>query len=138
MYQAQAYQAYQQNQVMTAPPEKLVAMLYEGAVRFLNQAAKACQERKTEETHRNLVKAQAIIAELMSNVNRDTGEIGENLFRLYDFMYHRLIEANIKKDVQMILEVKELVESLKETWQEAIRLAKEATQSNPGNLAASK
>lgn len=138
MYQAQAYQAYQQNQVTTAPPEKLVAMLYEGAVRFLTQAATACQEKKIEETHQNLVKAQAIIVELMSNVNRDTGEIGENLFRLYDFMHHRLIEANIKKDLQMILEVKELMESLKETWLEAIRLAKGVAQPNPDNMAVSR
>lgn len=138
MYQAQAYRAYQQNQVTTAPPEKLVAMLYEGAVRFLTQAATACREKNIEETHRNLTKAQAIIAELMSNVNRDTGEIGENLFRLYDFMYNRLIEANIKKDLQMILEVKELVESLKETWQEAIRLAKGTAPSNPNYMAGSK
>lgn len=126
MYQAQAhaYQAYQQNQVTTAPPEKLVAMLYEGAIRFLTQAAKACQEKKTEETHHNLVKAQAIVAELMANVNRDTGPIGENLFLLYDFMYQRLIEANIKKDIKIIEEVKELIVSLRDTWLEAMQLAK--------------
>ncbi|NLC76979.1 MAG: flagellar export chaperone FliS [Clostridia bacterium] len=126
MYRAQAhaYQAYQQNQVMTAPPEKLVAMLYEGAVRFLTQAANACRERKIEETHRNLVKAQAIVAELMGNVNRDTGEIGENLFLLYDYMHRRLVEANLRKDPKIIEEVKEMMISLKETWLEAIQLAK--------------
>ncbi|HHW07808.1 MAG TPA: flagellar export chaperone FliS [Clostridia bacterium] len=128
MYQAQAYQAYQQNQVMTAPPEKLVAMLYEGAVRFLTQAAQACEARNIPEAHQNLIKAQNIIAELMSNVNRDVGEVGENLFLLYDFMYRRLVEANVKKDVKIILEVKELVESLRDTWQEAVRLAKGSAQ----------
>lgn len=128
MNQAQAYQAYQQNQVFTAPPEKLVAMLYEGAVRFLTQAAEACEEKKIPETHQNLIKAQNIIVELMSNVNRDVGEIGENLFLLYDYMYRRLIEANVKKDVKIILEVKELVETLRDTWLEAMRLAKGGTQ----------
>jgi len=138
LYQNHVYQAYQNNQVITAPPEKLVAMLYDGAVRFLTQAAKACEEKNIPETHQNLVKAQNIIAELMANVNREVGEIGENLFLLYDFMYRRLVEANVKKDVRMILEVKELVESLRDTWLEAMRLAKGGAQGNPIQLAASK
>lgn len=125
MYQtAQAYQIYQQNQVNTAPPEKLVAMLYEGAVRFLTQAETAIQARKIEEAHQNLVKTQAIVVELMANVDRNTGELGENLYSLYDYMHRRLIEANLKKDSNIIREVKGLMVSLRDTWYEAMQIVK--------------
>lgn len=117
---AHAYRAYQQNQVTTASPERLVAMLYEGAIRFLTQASSSCKEKKMEETHHNLIKAQAIVAELMSNVNRDTGEIGENLFLLYEYMHRRLVEANLKKDTDIMEEVKEMIISLRDTWLEAV------------------
>ncbi len=125
MYQTNlAYQAYQQNQVSTASPEKLVVMLYDGSIRFLLGAETAFQEKDYEGMHHNLVKAQAIIFELMANVDQSAGEIGEQLYLLYDFMYQRLVEANLKKDPAVVTEVKELLFTLKETWAQAIKLAK--------------
>ncbi|NLC38087.1 MAG: flagellar export chaperone FliS [Clostridia bacterium] len=115
-----AYQTYQQNQVQTAGPEKLVTMLYDGAIRFLTQGETACRQKKVEETHRLLLKAQSILAELMSNVNRETGDIGESLFLLYDYLYRRSVEANLKKDPEIIVEVKELIKELRDTWVEAV------------------
>lgn len=116
----QAYQVYQQNQVQTVAPEKLVTMLYEGAIRFLAQGEASCRQEKVEETHQLLVKAQAILVELMSNVNRESGDIGESLYLLYDYLYRRLIEANLKKDPEIIIEVKELIKELRDAWVEAV------------------
>lgn len=135
MYQTNlAYQAYQQNQISTATPERLVVMLYDGGIRFLTLAETAFQKNKYEDIHNNLVKTQAIIVELMSNVDQSTGEIGEKLYLLYDYMNQRLIEANLKKNPQMVAEVKELLISLKETWFQAMQLAKaKPGQANPGS-----
>ena len=125
MYQTNlAYQTYQQNQISTASPEKLVAMLYDGSIRFLLGAETAFQEKDYEGIHHNLVKAQSIIFELIANVDRSIGEVGEQLYLLYDFMYQRLVEANLKKDPSIVAEVKELLLSLKETWSQAVKLAK--------------
>ena len=118
--QPSGYQVYQQNAVQTAPPEKLVLMLYDGCLRFLQGARKALEEKEIQNVNNNLVKAQAIINELMANVDKGVGEIGENLVLLYDYMYRKLVEANVKKDAEAIAEVEILVRELRETWHQAI------------------
>ena len=119
MNMAHAYQAYQNNQVSTISQEKLVTMLYDGALRFITQAIIGMEENNLEKKNTNFIKAQKIIAELMGNLNRDVGEIAENLFMLYDFMYKRLVEANIRKDEKAAQEVYELLTDLRNTWVEA-------------------
>jgi flagellar protein FliS len=118
---ANAFQAYQTNQVNTASQEKLVTMLYDGALRFIAQAKAGIEEKDIEKSNTNFIKAQKIIAELMSNLNREVGEIAENLFLLYDFMYRRLITANVQKDLQAADEVYSLLSELRDTWVEATR-----------------
>ncbi len=118
----QPYQAYQKSQIETMSQEKLVLMLYEGIIRFARRAEEALVEDDLEKANHNLVRTQDIIAELLVNVNREVGEIGENLYSLYDYMLRTLIQANIKKDRSKIKEVLELAQELRDTWREVIRL----------------
>lgn len=125
---AKAYQVYQQNQVFTASQEKLVTMLYDGALRFINLAKQGIEEKNLEKANENFIKAQRILAELMGNLDRSVGEVAENLFSLYEYMHRRLVEANVKKDGKIAQEVYELLKDLRDTWVQATKQA--APQNN--------
>lgn len=109
--------------VETVTPAQLVLMLYNGAIRFLKQAQMGLEEGKLEVCHQNILKAQDILTELMTSLDLEQGEIARNLYQLYDYMYHRLVDANIKKDGQILLEVQQFLSELRETWSEAIKLS---------------
>lgn len=111
------YAQYQQAQVDTASPERLLLMLYEGMIRFLNTGRKAIVERKPDIAHHNLVRAQDILVELMATLNmKDGGEIAQNLFDLYDYLNGRLTQANLEKSVGIVDEVLGFVRDLHEAW----------------------
>ena len=115
---------YKQNSVLTAAPETILIMLYDGAINFLLRAKIAIDEKNIEETHTYITKTQKIIREFMDTLDMDTGgEMAQNLFRLYDYLHYRLVQANIKKDKDMIDEVLGHLRSLKQTWEEAIKIA---------------
>jgi len=108
---------YKQNQVTTAPKKKLLIMLYDGAIKFLKLAVKAIEEKDNQEANTNIIKAQDIIMEFMTTLDFEAGgEIAQGLYKLYDYMYRRLIDANIKKDVAAIEEVIKYLEELRDTW----------------------
>lgn len=121
MYATQAFQQYQTMQAQTADRGELVVMLYQGAIKFLSRASSAMKEDSMQEAHNNIVRAQDIIAELMGSLDLDAGEIARNLFRIYDYMHYRLVEANVQKDVQAISEIVELLRDLLPAWQYAAR-----------------
>lgn len=116
-----AYSIYQQNEVLTASKGKLLLMLYDGAIKFLKFADAAIDEKDLENANKNICKAQDIISELMVTLNMDY-EISKSLYALYDYMKYRLIQANIKKDKQMIDEVIEMLADLRDTWQKAMTM----------------
>ena len=119
--QTSAYNAYKQNSVTTASPGELTLMLYNGCLKFLNKAKIAIQEKNVQEKNTNLQKSQAIIAELMSTLNMDI-EISKQMLPLYEYMNHRLVEANIQNDVAIIEEVEGLVTEFRDTWKEVLRI----------------
>ncbi len=122
------YEKYREQQVNTATPDKLLIMLYDGAIRFCNQARIAIGSKNLEQAHVNLTKAQNIIIELMTTLNMDY-EISQNLYSLYDYLYNRLVEANMKKDTAIIDEVIDFLTDLRKTWAEAA--AKLKAESGP-------
>lgn len=122
MYQnSNAYQVYQNNQVNTASQEKLLLMLYDGGLKFLRLSILALEEKNFEKTNEYLKKTQNIINELMVTLNFDTGEIAQNLYSLYDFMNHELIQANIQKDIEKIKTVQSMMEELRNTFAQIIK-----------------
>ncbi|MFO7152690.1 MAG: flagellar export chaperone FliS [Bacillota bacterium] len=112
------YQQYQENQIMTAPPERLVLMLYEGALKFLRLAKKAVEEKSYADANNYIIRVEDIIMELNMSLDMNF-EISKSLRNLYNFIYEKLIEANIKKDLSKLEEVEGLLAGLKEAWQEA-------------------
>jgi flagellar protein FliS len=115
---------YQQNSVTTASPEKILIMLYDGAIQFLNKAKIAMQNKNIEDTHNNIIGAERIIAEFMNTLDMELGgEVAKNLYKLYEYLNYRLVQANIKKDVIIIDEVLTHLKDLKQTWEQAIRIA---------------
>lgn len=121
------YQQYQQNNVNTATPGDLTLMLYNGALKFLRQGKAAIEQKKIEEANNKIGRVQDIIAELMSSLNMEI-EISKNMYALYDFMNNRLIEANIKKDKEILVEVEGLLVEMRDTWKEVIKLNKQEKQ----------
>ncbi len=116
---------YKSQHIQTASREQVLLMLYEGAIRFLRIARTACEEGNIEKFHNNTVKAQRILIEFMTTLDVEVGgEVAKNLFKLYEYLHYRLVQANLKKDVTMVDEVVGHLEELKQTWEEAIGIAK--------------
>ena len=114
---ANAGNAYKSNEVMTAPKKKLVVMLYDGAVKNLKLAKIAMEDKNIEKTNNAFIKAQNILAELMSTLNFDQGgDIAKNLMALYQYMYQQTVRANIEKNADMVDEVIDYLEELRDAW----------------------
>lgn len=112
---------YYENSVETETPGNLVIKLYEGAIRFLYLAEDGFTPNARgfinhQEINTNLLKAQAIIHELRTTINYNGGEIAKQLESLYAYMYQKLVDANRKKDLKLVIEVRGLLEELLEAW----------------------
>ncbi len=114
---------YLEQKIMAAKPEELTMMLYEGMVKFLKQGILYNDQKNIEKTHNSLMRAEAIINEL--NVTLDENyEISKNLSDIYMFMKSRLMDANLEKESAIIREVLDLAVELRDTWKQAMQLAK--------------
>jgi flagellar protein FliS len=118
-----AAQLYQNNQVTTATPGELTLMLYNGAIKFVKQAKQAIQENQLDKAHAYNIRAQDIVNELIITLNQDV-PISKQLLSLYDYLLHRLITANLKKDTAILDEVEDMFVQFRDTWKQAMILAK--------------
>ncbi|MBM7854201.1 flagellar protein FliS [Desulfohalotomaculum tongense] len=125
------YAQYRQNAVNSAEPGELTLMLYNGAVKFNKLAVKQLEDKNLEKANYYIQRVEDIITELMVTLNRDY-EISNNLFSLYDYIKRRLVEANVKKDRQILLEVQDFLEELRSTWAEALKQVKSSGVSGSG------
>lgn len=120
---------YQKSSIETASREQILIMLYDGAIQFLNKARVAMQNKEIEETNNNLIRAQNIIQEFISSMDREVApQLAENLISLYEYFIRRLIQANMKHQIEPIDEVLKYLKSLKATWEQAIILAQKEAQ----------
>ncbi len=111
---------YHENSVSQADPTQLVQMMYDGVVKFCNRAIKSIDDKEPEAAHNNIMRAYAIIAELMATLNfEDGGEIAIQLEQCYDYMLFLLKEANIGKDKSKVEKVLVLMEPLQKAWSDA-------------------
>ena len=120
---AQAYDHYKKATVETVAPEQLLVMLYEGAIRFINNAEQAIEAKDANLAHQQIIKAEDIVVELMSTLKMEY-EISQGLFDLYGYLYQQLVQANVKKDIALLEEVKGFLVELLATWLEAIKSLK--------------
>jgi flagellar protein FliS len=114
---ATAQKAYRDSSVLTAPPERLVVMLYDGAHRFLFQAAHAMRSGDIATMNNRMQRAEAILGELRGTLNfEDGGEIATRLESIYSFCQRHLLEARLKRDAARIEQVMKLLAELREAW----------------------
>ncbi len=115
---ASATTAYTEASVLTATPERLVVLLYDGAIRFLHQAAAALRAGRRDQARARLHRAQAIIDELNRSLDLRQGEVAHGLRAIYGFCSRHLIDATLNADADGYDEVAELLAGLRESWQE--------------------
>lgn len=122
---------YQKSSIETASREQILIMLYDGAIQFLNKARVAIENKDHEATHNNLIGAQNIIQEFINSMDREVApQLAENLISLYEYFIRRLVQANMKRQIEPIDEVLKYLKSLKATWEQAIILAQKEEQEN--------
>lgn len=113
--------AYQRNAIMTASPAELTLMLYDGAIKFCNIALMGIEKQDIEKAHTNLKKAQAIISELRITLDHKY-PVWEDFDRVYDYIYRRLVEANMSKDAAVVEDALKYIREMRDTWKEVMKL----------------
>lgn len=108
--------AYRESSVMTASPEQLVVMLYDGALRFLRQTEAAFGEGAYKHGGDRLSRAEAIVDELLATLNMDAGELANRLQAIYVFCKRQMIEARLERDAAKIRSVIRLLDDLRDAW----------------------
>lgn len=119
-----AVNSYKQNAILTASPEELTLMLYEGAVKFMNIAKEKMKSRDIEAIHTSLIRAQDIISEL--NVTLDMQyEVSQTYRNLYEFIEEKLTEANIRKTTEPLDEAIRVTMSMRDLWKDTMKAYRE-------------
>jgi len=113
---APAPNAYRESAVLTATPEQLVVMLYDGANRFLTQSAIAMRDGRAGLAGEKLRRAEAIIDELLATLDTTVGEIADRLQALYLFFKEHLMAARLKQDAGKVDEVAHFMRELRASW----------------------
>jgi flagellar protein FliS len=128
------YDAYRTTNIGTADQGKLILILYDIAINHCQESlAFFGDTQQIAERTRHLKKVQDAISELMGALKMDAGEIAHNLYRLYEYMLRRLVNANLRHEPGYIKEILEHLTSLREAWNEAIqKLKTEAAQQRCG------
>jgi flagellar protein FliS len=114
---------YKQQQILTATPEKLILMLYNGCLKFMGDAVAAMEGKDLQKAHNACIKAQDIVSELMSVLNMDY-PISKELYALYEYVNHQLLQANMKKDAQCIANARIVITNIRDGWAEAMKIAR--------------
>ena len=113
--------------IMTASPAELTLMLYEGAIKFCNIAIMGIEEKNIEKSHQNIIKVQHIIEEFQSTLDHKY-PVAKEFDNVYSYLKARLIEANLKKDKEILEEVLTHLRTMRDTWKEVMRLTKNGSQ----------
>ena len=118
------YAQYQNNKIMTASPAELTLMLYEGAIKFCNIAIAAIEEKDIPKAHTNIIKVQKIIDYLRQTLDMKY-PVAKDFDNIYTYLSNRLVEANMKKDKEMLEEINGHLHSVRDNWKEVMRVNKE-------------
>lgn len=118
---------YRKNAVVTASPLQLVIMLYDGCLKFMDQAKLAMEQKRHYDQNQNFQRAQNIVTELTSTLDtKQGGEIAQNLAALYNYVYDRLVAANINDDLEALDQATQVMIELRSSWA-AIEAAQKPT-----------
>lgn len=129
--------AYQKTAIETASPGKITLMLYDGTLRFLSQAHDAYKQpqsaRRNEEINNNIIRVLNIVTELQNSLDHSVkSDLPKTLSELYDYIYRKLSEANIQKDLSCYDEIEGILKKLRDSWAEMLlQSEKEKENSKP-------
>ncbi len=115
------YQQYRNQSILTASPGDLVLMLYDGCLRQMKLASQAISGSHPEDAGCALLKAQDFVTELIQGLDFQY-EVAQHLLRVYDYVNYQLIQANMKKDGQIIADLTDIMTELRGTWEQVIRI----------------
>ncbi|KAA0966774.1 flagellar export chaperone FliS [Sporosarcina sp. ANT_H38] len=123
------YAKYQNNTVNTSTPGELTLMLYNGCLKFIEQAKRGLAEGDMEEKNKSIQKAQAIISELMLTLDTSY-PVAKNMLVLYEFANSRLIHGNIKNDSALFDEASAIMIEFRDTWKQVIQINRQKQYAN--------
>ncbi len=116
---SQNLNAYKNQQILSASPEKLTLMLYNGALRYLHECIAATEQGNIEKAHNANMRVQDIIHEFACTLDMKY-EISHTWAQLYEYTEYCLIQGNVKKDMQKLLEAKDILVELRDAWEGAM------------------
>lgn len=117
------YANYANTKIQTATPAQLTLMLYDGAIKFCNLAIAAVENKDIEKANTNIKKVEAIIAEFRATLNFKY-PVAKDFDNVYEYLAGRLLEANLKKDKEILEEVLSHLRVMRDTWTEVMHNTK--------------
>ncbi|MCX7771739.1 MAG: flagellar export chaperone FliS [Clostridia bacterium] len=118
-----AFNQYKENSINTASPEELTLMLYNGLIKFVMRSIDSVEKGNKAEAHTNIIRSQEIITEFRQTLDMRY-ELSHSLDSIYDYLFRRLVDANIRKDKAILEEVLGFAKVLRDTWEQAMKIAK--------------
>lgn len=115
-----AYAQYNNSRVMTASPAELTLMLYDGAIKFCNIATVAVEKGDVQKTYDNIVKVERIIEYLRATLDMKYA-VAQDFENIYTYLLRRLVEANVKKDKEILDEINMHLHSVRDNWKEVMK-----------------
>ena len=115
-----AYAQYNNSKVLTASPAELTLMLYDGAIKFCNVAIIAVEQKDIEKANNNILKVERIVDYFRQTLDMSY-EVALDFERVYAYLSQRLVEANIKKDKEILEEVNQHLHAMRDTWKEVMK-----------------
>lgn len=127
----QAYAQYNKNKIMTASPAELTLLLYEGAIKFCNMAIIGIEQNDMVKAHVNIKKVEDIIIEFQSTLNHKY-PVAEDFDKIYKYIYDLLVQANIKKDKEILERALVELRGMRDTWKEVMNKSKNSGGQSTG------
>lgn len=116
------YDQYTRSKILTASKGELTLMLYDGAIKFCNMAVMCIEKKDISGAHTNITKTEAIIEEFRATLDHKY-PVAKDFENVYNYLYDRLVEANMKKDPEILNEVLDHLRTMRDTWKEVMRTA---------------
>ena len=117
---ANAYAQYANTKANTAKPAELTLMLYDGAIKFCNIAETALENKNIQAANDNIIKVERIIEYLRATLDMKY-EVAKDFDRMYSYIDSRLLEANLKKDIEIVREINGHLHAIRDTWVEVMK-----------------
>ena len=114
---------YKNQQIMTASPQELTLMLYNGAIRFVAESIQGIELGNIAKANNANLRAQAIVREFRDTLDMQY-DISKGIDQLYEYIEYRLIQGNVQKDLVQLEEAKSMLTELRDTWYQAMKLAR--------------